>query len=392
MFLQELTYGKKYTAIEHAEKTIFTVLKLVKKNKELQISKNETVTDFNKVIESLKEQKHVFLVFNNEHVLSKKVALTHKDENILIRDAFPSISISEFYYQVIQNKTHSFVCIARKNVIDVVIKEYKIKGISVIDFSLGNLVLQNLQPFIKNKVIISSNAKIEIGSNAIDNIQKITITSNETYSINNLGVSSKEILPLAGVISYYTKNESSIIYKKLKEQYFHKRFFDVGLKFGLGFLLVLLLANFFFFSSYRDKVGDLMGELQLSGTYKNQLNKLQEEVSQKKRLVESVQSASNSIPSKYIDVLGGSTPNTVLLSQIYFQPIEGIQKIDKPLAFKENQIVVKGISKNNEDFSNWVSDLEQKKWIENISIHEYGKGKKAGSNSAFEFIITTHDR
>lgn len=391
MIQQILTYGKNYASIEHAENASYSILQLTQKKKEFVITQRPKVEDLDKGIELLKGQKHVFLVFNDEQVLSKKVAMIHQDEKVLIRNAFPNISLNDFYYEVYQNINHSYVCIARKDKIDQTINTYQKKGISIIDFSLGNLAVQNLQPFVDNKTLFSSNAQIDFDNNSINEIQKTSI-SNENYLINDLEVSNEEILPLAGIISYYTKNTSSIKQRELKEVYLHKRFFDVGLKVGLGFLLLILLANFFFFSSYRDSVGNLMGELQLSETYKNQLNTIQEEVTQKKRLVESVQSASNSKLSQYIDELGSSVPSSILLSQIHFQPIEEIQKKDKPLMFKTSQIVVKGISKENEDFSNWDSFLEQKKWIKNISIHEYGKGKKTGSNATFEFIITTNDR
>lgn len=391
MIQQILKYGKSYAAIEHAEKGSFTILQLAQKNKAFIISQRTTTKNLEKGIEFLKGQKHVFLVLNDEQVLSKKIALVNNDEKVLIRNAFPNISLADFYYEVYQNVNHSFVCIARRDTVDKTINTYQKKGISVIDFSLGNLGLKNIQSFVTNKTLFSSNAQVEFERDLISNIEKTSI-SKENYLINDLEVSNNELLPLGGIISYYAKNESSNLHKKLNEQYLHKRFFDLGLKTSLGFLLVLLLSNFFLFSSYRNKVGDLIGELQLSETYKNQLNKLQEEVKQKERLVKSVQSASNSKLSIYLDDLGESIPKTLLLSQIHFQPIEGIQKKDKPLAFKENQIVVKGISKENEDFSNWISLLEQKKWIKNISIHEYGKGKKTGNNAAFEFIITTHDR
>lgn len=388
MIQQILIYGKNYAAIEHTKGGGITILQLAQQKKAFTITQRTTTKDLVKGIEFLKGQKHIFLVFNDEQVLSKKVAMTHQDEKVLIRNAFPNISLDQFYYQTYQNNYNSFVCIARKDSIDSIIGTYKEKGISVVDFSLGNLVIQNLESFVENMTLFTSNAQIEFVSNFINDIKK-TNTTKENYLINDLEVSNEEVLPLSGILSYYIKNESSTKSKELKTEYFHKRFFDVGLKTGLGFLLVLLLVNFFFYSSYRDKVSNLMGELQLSKTYKSQLNKLQEEVSQKKRLVESVQSASNSKFSQYIDELGISTPNTILLSQIHYQPIEGIQKKDKPLMFKTNQMLVKGISKENEDFSNWVSLLEQKKWIRNIAIHQYGKGNKTSNNATFEFIITT---
>ena len=260
----------------------------------------------------------------------------------------------------------------------------------MIDFSLGNIAIKNLPDFISNETVYSSNAKIDFEKNTVKEIKKTSV-SKEVYSINDLEVSNNEVLALGGIISYYSKNSSSSISKDLKEVYRQKRFFDVGLKAGLGFLLTILLINFLFFSSFRSQVGNLSAELQLSETYKNQLNKLQKEVIQKKQLVKSVNSASNSKVSKYMDALGFSVPNTILLTQINTQPKEGVQKPDKKLLFKKNTIIVKGTSKEHENFSKWISILEKTAWIKNVSILEYGKGKKTNSIANFEFIITTNE-
>ena len=390
MIRQILKYGKTYAAIEHAEKGAFNLLQLIKKKDEFVISKNIHTDRFEILLEELKGQKHLFLIINDAQILSKKVASIGNNEKVLVRKAFPSIVLTDFYYEVYQNTQHSFICIARKDSIDKIINSYQQKGISVIDFSLGNLAIQNLHPFVENRTLFSSNAQIKFDSNAICTIQKGSI-SNKNYNINDLEVTHTAILPLAGIICYYTKNKASILHTALEKQYFHRRFFDLGLQTGLSFLLGLLLINFFLFSSYRNKVNTITGALQLSETYKNQLHTLQEEVMLKNRLLASVQSASNSKLSLYIDELGISTPPTILLSQFYYQPVIGIQKKDTPISFKKNQLIVKGVSKENEDFSNWISFLEQKKWIKNISIHAYGKGKKTARMNEFKFIIITHD-
>lgn len=390
MIRQILKYGKTYAAIEHAEKGAFNLLRLIKKNDEFVISKNIQTDRFEILLEELKGQKHLFLIINDAQILSKKVASIGNNEKVLVRKAFPSIVLTDFYYEVYQNTQHSFICIARKDSIDKIINTYQQKGISVIDFSLGNLAIQNLHPFVENRTLFSSNAQIKFDSNAICTIQKGSV-SNKNYNINDLEVTHTAILPLAGIICHYTKNKASILHTELEKHYFHRRFFDLGLQTGLSFFLGLLLINFFLFSSYRNKVNTITGALQLSETYKNQLHTLQEEVMLKKRLLASVHSASNSKLSLYIDELGISTPKTILLSQFYYQPVVGVQKKDTPISFKKNQLIVKGISKENEDFSNWISFLEQKKWVKNISIHAYGKGKKTARMNEFKFIITTHD-
>lgn len=390
MFLQELTYGNKYAAVEHTENGMIYCLELVKKKDELLISNQFESDVFDEVLKGLKKQKHLFLVLNNEQVLSKKIPFTDANDINSLRIAFPNISISDFYVEIYHTKTTSFIAIARKEVVDTLITKYQEKGIMVIDFSLGNLVFKNLIPFIDNNIFYSSNAKIEILDTEVVELEKEP-TSTLEYTINDLKIYNYQLLSLAGVICYYSKNTASKIQKQLSEKYLHKRFFDIGLKTGLGFLLVILLVNFFFFSNYRDKVGALEGELQLSTTYKKQFNNLQKEVIQKKRLVASVNAASKVSITNYFDDLGSSVPNTILLSQINYQPLKGVQKDDKKIIFDFYMITVKGTSKENENFTNWISLLENKKWIKKIAILEYGKGSKNTSIANFELNIVLNE-
>ena len=391
MNISNITYGKKYAAIEYAENTTFNYLQLTKKKDEFNVFKEGQFRSLEQVKEELKTQKHLFLVVNNEHVLSKIITLSQADSKSILRTAFPNITITDFYYDIHTTENHSYVSIVRKEVVDEIISEFAKEGISIIDFSLGNLVIQNLKPFIENGELCSSNAVIEIQNKEVIAIKKGG-TSSQEYTINNLKISSHQLLTLSGVIGYYSKIISSNIQKQLRDNYLQKRFFDVGLKTSLGFLLIILLINFLFFSHYREKVGNLSGELQLSETFKKQLNILQGQVTQKKQLVSSVNSASNSKLSKYIDELGISVPKTVLLSQINYQPLKGTIRADKQLAFESQKIIVKGTSKENDNFSKWISDLEKKDWIDKIEIIAYGKGKKGSTISNFEFLITINDR
>ena len=109
-------------------------------------------------------------------------------------------------------------------------------------------------------------------------------------------------------------------------------------------------------------------------------------------MVKSVNSASNSNLSKYIDELGISVPATILLTQLNFQPNKGIVKADKPLVFDANKITIKGTSKVDEAFSEWIALLEKKSWVAGVSIREYGQGKKNNSIANFEFTISTNER
>ncbi|PQJ80293.1 hypothetical protein [Polaribacter porphyrae] len=390
MIGQLLKYGNTYTAIEHAEHKRFILLQLQRKKKELVLLRKKSFQSQDKTIQELKGQKHVFLVVNNEQVLSKSIDFFHEDEKRVVKNAYPNINTNDFYYEVFSKSNTSFVSIARKDTIDTIISEYQKAGIYVVDFSLGNLVIQNLQNLQDYNQLSTSNAIV-----AYENKELVSINEKElkkNYIVNDLDVANTEVLSLAGIIAYYTQNVSSTIQNELYGKYIQKRFFDIGLRTGLGFLLVVLLINFFVFSHYRNEVGTLTGELQMSLNFKNQLNTLQKQVTQKKQLVQSMNAASNKSISKYIDELGSSLPESNLLHQLTYQPKEGIQKKDKPLLFKQNSISVKGISKNDVAFSNWISAIEKKNWVEEVSILNYGKGKKRRVSADFEFLIHTNER
>ena len=387
MIWKSIIYGHNYAAIEHAEDAVFHLLQLRKQKEEFIILNRSFQNDFEQVKVSLKKQSHVFVVFNNEQVLTKKIMETHQDEMSLLRSAFPNIALSDFYYETYQTQEDSFIAIARKKYIDDAILAYQKKGISVIDFSLGNLAVKNIQEIVTEKRLQTSNAMILFEGSIIQEIKKEQHPQKK-YVVNDLEVSNNEILALGGIISYYTRNVSSQIQQKLKDLYLQKRIFEVGFKSGLGFLLSVLFVNFLFFSSYRNQVNQLNGALEMSEQYKTQLNSLQKKVLQKKQWVQSLHSASNSKLSLYVDEIGKTTPATILLNQISFQPLNGVQRPEKALAFEKNKILIKGACKKNEDFSSWISLLEKKKWVQDVSINNYGKGKKRGTLSNFEFEIT----
>mgnify|MGYP001114818814 CR=1 FL=1 len=382
-----LTYGHSFCAVEHAYKTSFQVLEVTKKRKELVISKQENYSSQKAVFENLKNKKHLFLVLNNEQILSKNIPTAGISEDRLVKTAFPTIVLQDFYIEILKNDTTSFIAICRKDVIDTLIQEYAAKGICVIDFSLGNLAVKNVQSYIQESQISTSNACIILENNKIETIE-IKTPLQEIYQINGLEVPNKYVLSFAGILSYYS-NElhtySSTLKKRLTNIYKQQRFFALGLKYSLGFLFITLLINFLVFSSYQRKVSELQTEVSINETYKIQLKGLQEIVAKKEKMVESMTSASNSRVIWYVDEISKTVPSSLYLDEIKYQPLAKPINEEKPIRFKNNEISVKGISRNDEDLIAWKSSLEKRTWVEKISFTNYGKGKTR--RTSFDFII-----
>jgi hypothetical protein len=390
MLAKILKYGTKYSALEHAEQHSYNYLQLTKKKEELVVSVRKNTTSFKELLTQTKGLKHAFLIVNDEQVLSKKVEGNEKDSLSVVRTAFPNITLSDFYYQVYSTAINSFISIARKEYVNEIIENYQKEGVTIIDFSLGNLVIQNLNGVLNQSEIYSSNAKLSFENNELQEIIKLPVESNE-YVVNDITISNDEVLLLSGIIGYYTNTTSSLDTDNLQKIYKQKRFFDIGLKFSLGFLFVILFINFLMFSTYRNDISNLNSSLQLNETFKKQLSSLQNNRDKKKELVKSMSSNATSNLSEYIDEIASSVPNTALLTELRYQPIQGTVKNDKQILFDKKTIVIIGVSKNNSASSDWITVLEKKSWIEKVIIIQYGNGKKKKSETSFEFLIKIKD-
>jgi len=281
------------------------------------------------------------------------------------------------------------VTVCRKTYIDNLIAEYKTKGISIIGFSLHNLAIASLIPFLNQSEIETSNSSISIYDKMVHEIKKSELSPTE-YNINDLKISSNYVLGLSGVLSYFynnTHNKSNFIdvEKQLKRFYNNHRFNIIGFKTALGIVFSILLINFLFFSNAHSKRTTLNREVLTNNNSKNTLLQLQNRVDQKIKLTKSINSLSSSKTTWYLNELAKSVPVKLQLSELSFQPLSKSIKKEKEIKVKEKIIIIKGVSKDNDSFSKWTAELGQKNWIEKIVIVSHGKGKS--TTSTFEFSI-----
>ena len=216
-----LLFGNRFCGIEHALKgdqdiLYTTLLKKNKKKVELEaffLSKTNT-----EITGKLSKNQPVFLVINNDQVLTKSLKNEQADDLNLINKAFPNISVSEFYYEIINQDNISFISICRKEYINQLIKEYHNNNICVISFSLGNSILLNTVSFIENSTISTSNASILSNNNQIKTIEYLETDKETQYDVNGLNVSNTYILSLSSALSSILNNfNSSVNYQDKKD-------------------------------------------------------------------------------------------------------------------------------------------------------------------------------
>lgn len=394
--IKDIIYSKLFVAVEHANVQDNSQLNffIVKKQKgEFDIVDSGVCMDIEEVSKKFKREKPLILVINNEQVITRKIQSVPEPRKA-VGVAFPNLNIDAFYYETYQNKSDTFVSICRKEYVDNIIQEYEKARLSIIGFSLGNLITSQLLPYFDQPELQTSNALLSIQDQKISDIKKFEYKQERTYEINGLEINSSSVLGLAGILRYYTNQSfthTNFTEKidLLQNNFKQKRVFDQGLKVGLGFTFILLLVNFLIFSNYRDKINTLTNDIAVNESSKENFLILKEKVDKKKKIVDEISNSSNSKVSSYLDKIGVSVPNSILLTQINYQPLLRNIKKEKEIKYNYDEILIQGIATKGDEFSKWIASLEKETWIENVTVLNYGTGKK--SKTEFSLKITLRE-
>lgn len=392
--IKNIRYGSTYGAIELTdndvgEKLVLLVLKKVKNEFEIKI-KNE-FTSIKEVANSINNEQHLYLVVNNNQVLSKSI-IKELNNDKAVQLAYPNIKTSDFYYEILQLKEKTIVSICRKDYVHNLIKKYQEQQLNIIGFNLGNSSITQLLPFIENSTLLSSNASFVKTNNQPTSIEFHKNSNDTLYSINGIEISNKYVLTLASTIGYFinntiTENNFQKFNASINKQYFQKRIFNLGLKIGVVLLFISLLINFLLFDYYNKNIESLSQKAQINQSYKDQLLLLNTEISNKKKLVDEIINSSTSKTSLYFDEIGMNIPNTILLNSIDYQPILKNIEENKKIILNYNTILIKGSSSNGLHFSNWIKSLEILDWVKSVAIVNYGSEKNKKTTFEIRIIL-----
>ena len=260
-----LKFGNRFYGLELTQNNgedVFYGLVLKKKKKQLDIEKSFKANTLEDLKNHIPSGRPVSLVINTNAVLTKRLQSKTSDPLKLVYAAFPNIKVDEFYFETLSQGDYHFVSICRKLYVDDLLNTHLSKGITIIDFTLGNLGCSTLSAFIATPEITSSNATISIKDHRITDIALKENEQESQYRINGLDIKNTLLLSFASALNLIIKNtvvRSSFIDRKkaLSNVYDQKRFANQFLKTGLSLLFIVLLINFLYFNHYYNKVNAL---------------------------------------------------------------------------------------------------------------------------------------
>ncbi|WP_298759106.1 hypothetical protein [uncultured Psychroserpens sp.] len=346
-------------------------------------------------LEDLKLQipkgKPIVLVINTNSVLTKKVESKRDDALKLVHKAFPNISIDEFYYESLSQGENHFVSICRKSYVDDLLNLYASKQISIVDFTLGNLICSNVSPYIDSDVLQTSNASLYIKEKLISNIELVGSKSELIYNVNGLDIKNNYMLSCSAALNTILNSQNiqssySNKRKALNTVFKHKNFARKCLKIGLSTLFIILLINILFFNHYYSAVSSLRQTNEVLEKSKTKMVRLSEEIKKNEKTVTDILKNRSSKSSFYIDDIINQLPETIILSELNYQPL--LKKIKKGSEV-ENQkyiIIISGQISEVNGFSLWVAQLESTSWIVSVDILSFEDIAKSSSS----FTIKIH--
>lgn len=394
MFLKHyLKYGKKIHSLEFdgtlEKHNINWVSAEVSRNEIKKIDK-KNFNSINQAKEKIKKQP-CFLNINGPQVLLKMAAKNPNYQDA-ISLTFPNLDLENVYYQIWEFDNSLLIAISRKNFIDDIIAEFSKNSIHVIGFSLSFFSVQNILSWIELQMIFLDNYIIDQTASESIQIRKYNNeTSPETYKIQDETIKSSFIIAFSGLFNYFSSQSlaNSNLQKKNKElykKYIDQIFFIKFLTVSLGFLCLVLLINYFMFSTYYNQYQDLAGRKILMQENNKKYQSLKNSKEEKLELIEYIKLNSHSKVLYRLNKLVTERPNEISFTEIIFQPINSNIVANEPIDLINNKIVIQGITKKDTIFTEWLINLEKISWIEKIEVSDFVNNEH---QSAFSMVIST---
>ncbi|MFS4469595.1 hypothetical protein [Maribacter sp. 2210JD10-5] len=391
-FRTYLKEGFTYTGLEISEsdnREVYFLLELKRHKGELRITNKKEIDSLEEIPMNVQKKYPVLLCINTSGILTKKVESSNSDNlEEIVNQAFPNIDLGNFYYEVIQLENNPIVSISRKELIDSTLKKLSDSKIKIAAFSLGISALKNVAPYLHKEEVLVSNRKVGIIDQSILTVSAIESKYKELYNINGLELSSTYLLPFAQILANLNPQNRNTNFGEVTDtlewEFKNYRIFDQVLKFSLIFFIVLLLVNFFVYNSFHEKIGQLNAAVEATSSKKDELTFLDASVKRKQERVEALSKSSNSKATYYLDLFAQHVPTSIMLSEIKYRPLTKPVRENKPVLLQEGTLLVSGISKDVNDFSFWVEELEKQEWIGSVETLDYDYAGKSTSNFLIE--------
>lgn len=392
-WVQHIIKGNTYQGLEIFEldnHIYYSFLRVTQKNGELFTLSGKVFENPDGLIKHINKKETLLVSINTSKVLRKQVEADAPDNSEQwVPHAFPNLDLNNFYYQVMDSTSLKMVALGKKEHIDQQLKTLEDHNIEPTSVSLGIANLENAIPYLKDSPVLGSNFELTKSDHGLqfktsDSFREVSM------EINGLSLTNAGLLPFSNILGHLGKVEAQsnleVVNKQFENRFKNHRFFDLGLRWGLGVMLGVLLLNFLLFSYYRDKTQSM--ETASSLEQQNiTLNTLKKKVSEKESRLTTLLQSSNSRSTFYLDRIAHEIPSSILLDEMEYLPLLKPVRDKKPIETKEQAITISGQTRNNDEFTQWTEKLEKQEWVQKVDIEAYEYDSKNRDNFSINVVL-----
>lgn len=393
-FIKHIIEGNAYQGLEVFEidgKKRFALLVLENRKGELEVLSQRTTDDPNELPSLVEKKKPLFITFNTAKVLKKQVPTEIlNNPELAVVNTYPNLELNNFYYELLEGKKNTVVSISKKDYINEHLEQFEKMGMKPFQIALGISNVQVLEGFA-NENLTGSNFEIQLEESIFHSY--IFPRKNTSVSVHLDGISFKNhhLLGFAQILTFLKQKvqPSNLlgINQTLSRKFKNNKWFGLGMNFGLGFFLVLLLTNFLIFNHYHIKNQEFETSIANNQNQNDALMTLQESVSNKEKRLESILNSKNSETSYYLDELGKTIPSSMSLNLILYQPLITPPRDKEAINFNENHLQIHGVTNDGNQFSVWMDHLATLRWVSRVEIVDYEYVSKSSANFTLKVIL-----
>ena len=344
---------------------------------------------------ALKEKPPVILILNGKGIIHKHVSWNETDDSkSLLSKAVPNASPTEFYLQ--QSEPFNgkiLLSIARHSLVDQALDQCLLNKLDIIGCSLGPCILENVLPLLDIGMgyqydFSFSEYTLSAVDNHLENFKSGQPATTGQVKIGEDEISFSVLIPFAAAFSALAglavpKTDIARVQAQ-KEENRQKHLFQFSLYGFVGFLLILMLVNFFVFDHYKSKKQHLEQVLALNRNILQKQDTLTKEYHRKQDFLERTGMLQASRASYYADDLGRDLPVAISLSGMNINPFQKPKTEEEKISFQNKTIRVTGFCNQSLELNDWMQEVKKKSWVKNLVLLNYSQGKGMSSG---EFLL-----
>ncbi|MBQ4821395.1 hypothetical protein [Aquimarina sp. MMG016] len=381
-FLNNILIGNKFQAVQvhfDNDQKEFSVLEVHKKKNDLSIIDRYATNNFEELVEKLSKNRPILLSFSGQGIISKKLDNVPNYRSKLLFNANPD----DFHWYEFQQEKHIYASVARKEVITEEIELFKKEQFSVVDISIGPLVVTAIKPLIKSNTLQTKDFDILFENDQITDFSKRNQNSIEEYVIGDENISSENITSFAAVLNYLYPGNEIVADKSFlsvdKEEFVFKKAFNVLGVMMLSFFLVTLLGSYMLLNYYTDANQRVQVELGQQNIAYSKLVSLEKDKENKEAILKESGLNDSKFLSFYISEITKEVPTEINLSVLNVFPTTTKIKAEQRINFINNLIEMEGTVSSYAALTSWVKELKKQPWVGNLEIVDIQRENRTNS-------------